>query len=99
MKRVIGGALRLVAAGVLTFGSVSAARAADLMIDLTATGTATLTGGTANGSIFEATSAPTTVGTGNIDSFDRIQNSPLEQGYNTDTNNVDDNKNGIFTHE
>jgi hypothetical protein len=75
----------------------SAAAKATVVIDLSGTGTATLTGGMGD-SILDATSAPTTVGTGSIDSFERLQNSPTEQGYNTDANNVDDNKGGIFTH-
>ncbi len=80
---------------ILGFGGILGA---SVSIDLTATGGATLSGGTANGAILDATSTPTTVGTGVIDSFVRIQNSPSEQGYNTDANSVDDNKNGIFTH-
>lgn len=80
---------------ILCFGGVAGA---SVLIDLTATGGATLSGGTANGTILDATSAPTTVGTGVIDSFVRIQADGSEQGYNTNANNVDDNKGGIFTH-
>jgi hypothetical protein len=84
----------LIGSVILCFSGVAGAT---VVIDLTATGGATLTGGI-GGSILDATSAPTTVGTGSIDSFVRIQNSPTEQGYNTDANNVDDNKGGAFTH-
>jgi hypothetical protein len=37
-------------------------------------------------------------GTGNYDSFLRIQNTGEEQGFNTDTSQQLDNKDGIFTH-
>ena len=37
-------------------------------------------------------------GTGNYDSFLRIQNTGEEEGFNTDTSNQLDNKDGIFTH-
>jgi hypothetical protein len=75
---------------ILVFGSVAGAT----IIDLTAGGIATLN----NGVILDATVAATSVGTGVIDSFDRIQASGTESGYNTDANNVLDNKGGVFTH-
>src|SRR3954452_17067297 len=37
-------------------------------------------------------------GTGNYDSFLRIQNTGEEQGFNTDTPHVENNKDGNFTH-
>src|SRR5436190_11325492 len=37
-------------------------------------------------------------GTGNYDSFLRIQNTGEEQGFNTDTPHLEDNKDGNFTH-
>ncbi|MGX7894027.1 hypothetical protein [Tsuneonella sp. HG222] len=37
-------------------------------------------------------------GTGNYNSFLRLQAGGTEEGYNTDTNNQADNKNGIWTH-
>ena len=37
-------------------------------------------------------------GTGNYDSFLRIQNTGEEQGFNTDTPQQEDNKDGNFTH-
>src|SRR5690242_2792214 len=76
----------------LWFGAVGNAT---VTIDLTAGGIATLS----DGVILDATAAATSVGTGVIDSFDRIQgNTTSVSGYNTDANNVLDNKGGIFTH-
>lgn len=76
------------------------AGASSLTINLSGVGggTATLSGGTSTGTILDATSAPTTVGTGVIDSFDRVQNNGTEQGYDTNASGVDDNKAGGFTH-
>lgn len=42
---------------------------------------------------------PQPSGTGVLNSFLRIQQSGNEQGYNTNTNNIFDNKNGNFTHD
>jgi len=84
----------------LSFGILSAAT---ITVDftngnnVTGSGSAAVSGG-AGGAIFEATSAPTAVGTGLIDSFVRIQNSFAEQGYNTDATGVMDDKAGLFTH-
>lgn len=78
----------------------SNAYASNLTINLSGVGggTATLSGGTTTGTVLDATSAPTTVGTGVIDSFDRVQNNGTEQGYDTNASGVDDNKGGGFTH-
>ena len=92
--------LRRLCLTALTFGMVSAAT---ITVDFTngnnvnGSGSATISGGSAT-VILESTSAPTSVGTGVIDSFVRIQNSSTEQGYNTDATGVMDNKAGTFTH-
>src|SRR5579864_3142245 len=81
------GDMRAFLLGSVILGFAVVAGATTVSIDLTATGGATLSGGTANGTILDATSAPTTVGTGVIDSFVRMQatgNGTSEQGYNTD---------------
>jgi len=88
----------LICTTILGLGSLAVA---SVLVDLTAAGggTATLTGGTTTGTILDATSAPTTVGTGVIDSFVRLQtNGNSELGYNTDGNPANDEKNGNFTH-
>jgi PEP-CTERM motif len=84
--------------------SLSVAYGATLTVDFTngnkvdGSGSAAVSGGTGT-AIFDASGAPTTVGTGVIDSFVRIDsNTGSEQGYNTDANGVMDNKAGIFTH-
>lgn len=85
---------------VLSFGL---AQAATITINFTngnnvsGSGTVTISGGTGT-AIFDASSTPTAVGTGLIDSFVRVQNSPFEQGYNTDATGVMDDKTGAFTH-
>ncbi len=69
-----------------------------LAVDLTTTtNSGTITSGShALGFIFDQTQPS---GTGVLNSFLRIQQNGNEQGYNTNTNNVFDNKNGIFTHD
>ena len=92
--------LRTLCLVALSFGAL---RAATITVDFTngntatGSGTVTVSGGT-GAAIFAATSTPTAVGTGLIDSFVRIQNSSTEQGYNTDATGVMDNKAGAFTH-
>jgi len=80
-------------AGVVAMLSSSAAFADYL--DLTSGGTGSF------GSVyFDAGPQVGTVGTGNIDSFVRIQKSGSEQGYNTSGNPLPyDEKQGIFTHD
>ncbi len=84
----------------LSFGILNAAT---ITVDFTngntvsGSGSVTVSGGT-GAAIFDASSAPRAVGTGLIDSFVRIQNSPAEQGYNTDATGVMDDKAGVFTH-
>ena len=85
---------------VLTIGMLSAGT---ITVDFTngnnvsGSGSVTVSGGSGT-VILDATSAPTSVGTGVIDSFVRIQNSSTEQGYNTDATGVMNNKDGAFTH-
>jgi hypothetical protein len=64
------------------------------VVDLTTSGST----GTIGGAIYNQGNAQPT-GTGNIDPFERLQGSPTEQGYNTDTANVWDNKPSPFTHD
>ena len=49
------------------------------------------------GVLFEAST--TGSGTGNYNSFLRIQNTGEEEGFNTDVNNQLNNKDGIWTHD
>jgi len=51
-----------------------------------------------NGAIFIHYNSSSSSGTGVIDSFLRIQNSPTERGYNTDGTKEFDTKGGAFTH-
>ena len=61
------------------------ANAAIITVDLTAAGgVVQLTNGGSTYAILDATSAPTTVGTGNIDSFLRVDANTTESGFNTD---------------
>jgi len=85
---------------------MSIGSAATLTVDLTAGGVVQLS----NNAILVSNSATTSVGTGVIDSFLRVQNSPTEQGFNTDANpnsltcptfggtTTCDDKAGNFTH-
>lgn len=50
------------------------------------------------GARFRAELLPGSSGTGNFDSFLRINGSPVERGYNTSASNVLDNMSGQFTH-
>jgi hypothetical protein len=88
----------------MTVVSLSVAYGSTLTVDFTngdnvnGSGSVAVSGGTGT-AIFDASGAPTTVGTGVIDSFVRIDsNTGSEQGYNTDATGVMDNKAGIFTH-
>src|SRR5437763_126596 len=67
------------------------------MVDLAHNNTGTITGVPGGPARFDfATTQPT--GTGVIQSFLRVQNSPAEQGYNTSGGTPFDDKPGIFTH-
>lgn len=96
-----GNALRhLLHTGLLAAASIavtSNALAATLAVDLsnTAVSYGTISDGT-NSVIFSFDKQQPT-GSGVIDSFLRIQQDGNEQGYNTDINNVLDNKDGNFT--
>lgn len=48
---------------------------------------------------FSAEVLPGTAGSGNFDTFLKINASPVEQGYNTSANSVLDNSNGPWTHD
>ena len=48
--------------------------------------------------IFRAETLPGTSGTGNFDTFLKLNGTPFEQGYNTSANGVMDNANGQWTH-
>ncbi|MEY3123475.1 MAG: hypothetical protein RI993_2300 [Pseudomonadota bacterium] len=66
-------------------------------VDLTTANSGTITSGShALEFIFDQTQPS---GTGVLNSFLRIQKNGNEQGYNTDINNILDNKNGNFTHD
>jgi len=85
---------------------MSTGSAATLTVNLTAGGPVKLS----NNAILVSDSTTTSVGTGVIDSFLRVQNSPTEQGFNTDLANsaltcptfggvtTCDDKGGGFTH-
>ena len=83
------------AAAILGSLASTATFAAPVEHSLTTAGTAT----TINSGVFSQGSVQPT-GTGMIDSFVRVQNSPQEQGYNTTVNNVWDNDNAdVYNHE
>jgi hypothetical protein len=87
----MGAALALVA-------GVSSNASANTVRDLTTAGSTT-TNTSASGDTFIVNQiTPQSTGTGFIDSFLRIQQTGSERGYNTNTNQVLDNKDGNFTH-
>lgn len=65
-------------------------------LDLVDTTVSQVTIGAGN---FSAEVLPGTAGTGNFDTFLKINNSPVEQGYNTSASGVMDNNNGPWTHD
>lgn len=68
-------------------------------IDLTKSNGAVLgTSGSINGAIFTVADINNGAGTGNIESFLRIQKNTFEKGYNTDGSLEFDQKSGGFTH-
>ena len=94
----------MVSAAVVLFMGSGVANAITVPLDLTGDGS--------SGSIANAVGAGSGIftqgdcqaaGTGYIDPFVRIDNNGSvqtpEQGYNTDLNNILDNKDGIWTHE
>ena len=83
----------LIAAGMLTVASMAQALVVDLIHN--DSGSITNQYGTA---IFEFTQQQPT-GTGVIDPFLRVQNSPSEQGYNTSGGTPFDDKAGPWTHD
>ncbi len=48
---------------------------------------------------FRAETLPGTAGTGNFDTFLRLNGNPVEQGYNTSASGVMDNQSGKWTHD
>ncbi|MES2920075.1 MAG: PEP-CTERM sorting domain-containing protein [Verrucomicrobiota bacterium] len=48
---------------------------------------------------FRAETLPGTAGTGNFDTFLKLNGTPLEEGYNTSASGVMDNVNGQWTHD
>jgi len=93
MRRTIGKAWVGLAAIFATLALSGQASAQTL--DLTSVGAS----GTINGALFQQ-AAPQPTGTGFIDSFLRLQNKGMEQGYNTDARPVqfDEKKDATFTH-
>lgn len=78
-----------------TLGLLADSAQADTVLNLTTSGSS----GTINGAFFQQIS-PKATGTGNIDSFVRIEQNGTEQGYNTDARPVEFNekKDATFTH-
>ena len=83
----------LLAAGMLTIASVAQA----LVVDLIHNDSGTITNQYGSAA-FEFTQQQPT-GTGVIDPFLRVQNSPSEQGYNTSGGTPFDDKAGPWTHD
>jgi PEP-CTERM motif len=80
--------LRVALAGVtLTFVCGVSASAAIITVDLSSSGgVVELTNAGSTYAVLDATQAPTSVGTGSIDSFLRVQANRTESGFNTDAN-------------
>lgn len=82
----------------LVVGLSTTARA-NTVIDLTTANSTSGSRTSASGDTFIVNEIqPQSTGTGFIDSFLRIQQTGSERGYNTNTNQVLDNKDGNFTH-
>jgi hypothetical protein len=91
IKRNLSAAL--IAAGMLAIASTSQA----IVVDLTHNNSGTITNGYGT-AIFEFTN-PQPTGTGVIQPFLRIQNTGMEQGYNTSGGTPFDDKAGPWTHD
>jgi hypothetical protein len=87
-------ALYLAAAAVVSLWICAAQVEAAPTLDLTETGVAS---GTINGAFFTRAD-PQGTGSGNIQSFVRLQGNGTEQGYNTDGTLEFDTKSGTWTH-
>jgi hypothetical protein len=83
------------AVGIFCAALLAAPSAQAVIIDLTNPGTAIFP--TASGPALFSTDFTQATGSGNFEAFLRVQADPTEQGYNTSTNKVLDNKDGAFT--